>query len=230
MKILVVFLLAALSCSLSEGRIVSKCELKDALMTAIGQLPEKAKQRGLTVDKLVAKIVCHVEFASGFNTSAVDLLTSCTDDHHGRKKRGVYGGLFSMAEPEDPTVQPHTRQQRSAEDSSHERQPKPPRSNRPSSQDGDVCTLYGLFQLSSHLVCSDGSPSPNICGMDCSELTDDNIQDDISCVLKIFTYFIDNGFGAPHFKALTQMIRLIYQEECRDVKASDYFTDCTLEV
>lgn len=55
MRILAVFLLAVLGSSLAEGRLVSKCELKDQLMAAIGDLPERARQKGLTVESLVAK-------------------------------------------------------------------------------------------------------------------------------------------------------------------------------
>uniref|UniRef100_A0A671TJC9 Uncharacterized protein n=1 Tax=Sparus aurata TaxID=8175 RepID=A0A671TJC9_SPAAU len=60
----------------------------------------------------------------------------------------------------------------------------------PSHVDDNIWTLYGLFQLSNHLVCSDGeSLSPNICGMSC-KLIDDDINDDINCVFTIFQYLL----------------------------------------
>ncbi|KAM7394743.1 hypothetical protein PAMP_021529 [Pampus punctatissimus] len=167
MKVLVVFLLAVIGSSLIEGRIVSKCELRDEVMKAIST---KAKQNGLTAENLVAKIVCHVEEGSGFNTSAVYQLDPTTEGHPRRGKReAYYAGVFSLAHHGShfSTVQPHTRDRRHAE--------KPPSYNhhtpttRPAHLDKKVWTLYGLFQLSNHLVCSDGiTPSPNICNTDCN--------------------------------------------------------------
>lgn len=55
MKVLVVFLLAVLGSGLTDGRIVSKCELKDEVMKAIATLSDKIKQKGLTAENLVAK-------------------------------------------------------------------------------------------------------------------------------------------------------------------------------
>eukprot|EP00064_Thunnus_orientalis_P025370 superscaffoldBa00012659_g25730 len=55
MKVLVVFLLVVLDSSLTEGRIVSKCELRDEVMKAMSTLSDKAKQKGLTAENLVAK-------------------------------------------------------------------------------------------------------------------------------------------------------------------------------
>lgn len=57
MRVLVAFLSAVLGCSLAEGRLVSKCELKDDLMKVIGDLLEKSeKHKGpSTTENLVAK-------------------------------------------------------------------------------------------------------------------------------------------------------------------------------
>uniref|UniRef100_A0A671TL55 lysozyme n=1 Tax=Sparus aurata TaxID=8175 RepID=A0A671TL55_SPAAU len=127
MRALVVFLLAALGCSPAEGRDVTRCELRDQLKAAI---PDKAEDNwSRCFSSLLPSVVCHAQFASGFNTSAP----------------------------------PHV--------------------------DANIWTLYGLFQLSNHLVCSDGeSPSPNICGMSCSQLLDEDTDDDISCVSTLFLY------------------------------------------
>nr|XP_046231419.1 lysozyme C, milk isozyme [Scatophagus argus] len=203
MRALLLFLLAALGCSLTEGRLVSKCELRDELTSVIGDLPEQAKRKGLTVENLVAKIVCHAEVASGFNTSAVNQLTSESGEHHsGENSR-----------------------ERNIRDKRHARRTQ---SNTGTPHDDDaVWTLYGLFQLSNHLVCSDGTnPSPNICDMDCNDLLDDDIHDDMNCLLQIFTNLVDNGFGAAHWEELKKMIRLIYQRGCRDKNASEYFAEC----
>lgn len=55
MKIRPVFVLAVLGWSLAEGRFLSKCELRDQLKSAIGNLTMDARPVGLTVDDLVAK-------------------------------------------------------------------------------------------------------------------------------------------------------------------------------
>lgn len=54
MKVLVVFLLAVLGCGLAEGRIVSKCELKDYLQKETNNLPPKENQ-ALSGEILLAK-------------------------------------------------------------------------------------------------------------------------------------------------------------------------------
>uniref|UniRef100_A0A3B4XTD2 lysozyme n=1 Tax=Seriola lalandi dorsalis TaxID=1841481 RepID=A0A3B4XTD2_SERLL len=119
MKVLEVFLLAALGCSLTEAWLVSKCDLKDQLLRA-------------------------------------------TDEQRGKS---------NLAELELPSTTP------------------PPARERRGAQ--EVWTLYGIFQLSNYLVCNDGTtPSPNICGLSCSNLVDDDIRDDINCVLKILAYLL----------------------------------------
>lgn len=55
MKVPVVFLLVVLGSSLTEGRIVSKCELKDEMMRTMSVVSQKAKQKGLTAENLLAK-------------------------------------------------------------------------------------------------------------------------------------------------------------------------------
>lgn len=55
MRMLVLFLLAALGCSLAQGKLVTNCELKEELIRAIGDMPERVRQKGLTVENLVAK-------------------------------------------------------------------------------------------------------------------------------------------------------------------------------
>ncbi|KAM7419857.1 hypothetical protein PAMA_016796 [Pampus argenteus] len=224
MKVLVVFLLAVLGSNLIEGRIVSKCELRDEVMKAI----TKTKQSGLTAGNLVAKIVCHVEEGSGFNTSTVYQLDPRTESHPRRGKREAYAGVFSLTHHGShfSTVQPHTRDRRHAE--------KPPSydhstpTTRPQHLDNNVWTLYGLFQLSNHLVCSDGvTPSPNICNTDCNNFVDDDINDDVTCLSSILTNLVENGFSAPHWEELRKTIRIIFQEECRDKQFSVYFAECS---
>lgn len=53
MKVLVSLLLAVLGCCLADGMIVSKCELRDQLVEAFGNL--KTNQNGLTWENLLVK-------------------------------------------------------------------------------------------------------------------------------------------------------------------------------
>ncbi|KAF3688089.1 Lysozyme C [Channa argus] len=323
MKLLAVFLLAALGCSLTEARIVTKCELKNQLVKATGNLTVKATLKGPTVDKLLAKIVCHAETVSGFNTSAVKGLVGEVNLHPGNhsgvhkeplgdvnkhlgnhsgvhkeplgdvnkhlgnhsgvhkeplgdvnKHLGNHSGVHKEPlgdvnkhlgnhsgvhkEPlgdvnkhlgnhsgvhKEPLgdVNKHLgnhsgvhkdltgdHDKRNGKEDHHKNQTgsNQPRSRhrrhtklpslqvRPASprQPPQNCTLYGTFQLSSCQVCSNGStPSANICGMDCSKLVDDDISDDIGCVLKILLS-IGNKF--------------LEKETCENTNPSVYFAGC----
>ncbi|XP_061581280.1 lysozyme C, milk isozyme [Cololabis saira] len=218
MKVFVLLVLGVMGCSLAGARIVSKCELREKLMLAVASLPEKEKHSGLSGENFIAKIVCYVELASDFNTSAVNQLTRDMGDHHSREKRETSsGGLFSLAKEvgQLSTEKPVTRVRGRAH------------LQYSSEEKDEGWTLYGLFQLCSQVVCSDGTtPSPNICGVDCFSLTDDNITDDISCVLKILKDLVENGFMAPHWKELKTIIRFILQEDCRNMQAAEYFAEC----
>ncbi|XP_037546568.1 lysozyme C [Nematolebias whitei] len=87
-------------------------------------------------------------------------------------------------------------------------------------------TLYGLFQLCGDLVCNSTVNSTNLCNIECNNLIDDNIDDDISCVLMLLTEIVDKGFKAPNLMELRKVIRLIMQDDCNHVKASTYFAEC----
>ncbi|KAK2918508.1 alpha-lactalbumin-like [Channa argus] len=174
MKILVVFVLAVLGCCLAEGRLVKKCELRNQLLKAVGNLTAQAKPNEL--NKLVATFVCHAERASGFNTSKVN---EPEMNFQFMKRRNIKNLVPTLV--------------------------------RRSAQDDDIATLYGIFQLSNRLACSDGmTPSPTICGLDCTELVDDDIRDDISCLLQVFS---------------SLSIGLV-QEECTKVQPFVYFAKC----
>ncbi|XP_060883006.1 lysozyme C [Labrus mixtus] len=171
MRGLLVFLL---SFSLAEGKLVSKCDLRDLLMIPIGTLMDMTGKGGPQVENKVAQIVCFVEFASGNDTTAVN------------------------------------------------RRP-PPRSS--TQHEEEDWTLYGLFQLSSKVVCKDDhTNSLNFCEMDCTKLLDDDISDDITCLLKILTKIREEGLSMS--QDLQKMVRLIFHGECKDKKALDYFSDC----
>ncbi|XP_070684658.1 lysozyme C, milk isozyme [Pempheris klunzingeri] len=179
MKGLVVFLLAVLGCSLAEGIEVQKCALKDKLAQAIGHLLGSNGE----ADSLLAKIICHVELGSNFDTNTVTKLYP-GQEYGCRKNVGT------------------------------------------SNTDEDVWILYGLFQLSDHLVCSNGTAEDQgICNMDCNKLLDDDIQDDIACVLNIVNA-LDN-VGSGEAANLRKMIRLIFQRECRYISPDEYFAECS---
>ncbi|KAL6111114.1 uncharacterized protein ACO6RY_20068 [Pungitius sinensis] len=162
MRVFVAVLLSVLGASLVEGRIVTKCEVQEALNGT----------QGLTQD-LLAKIVCYVELASGFNTSAVTRL----DDNE-------------------------------SSDSSEEKPKK-------------VHSLYGLFQLSNQVVCSDGaSPSYNICTMSCNNLIDDTLSDDLQCVSKVVGALKKKGFQAKSIDKLKQWFMNIYRQ-CGNKTSAD---------
>ncbi|XP_028305399.1 lysozyme C-like [Gouania willdenowi] len=182
-----VFLLAVFGCCCTvKCGIVSKCELW-SLMS------KEAEQAGMT-ENFVAKIVCHAELVSDFNTNAVKELVCETNPQE-------------QTDPQQPSPQPHL--QHSCEDSE------------------EMGTLYGLFQLSSKLTCSDGTnPSPNICNIDCEDLLDNNIDDDFQCLLTFFRHLVKNAFGTADSKGLQKMFQFIMQEECRNVEYSEYFAEC----
>ncbi|XP_075948135.1 lysozyme c-1 [Anarhichas minor] len=175
MRVLVAFLLSVLGCSLAEGRLLSKCDLKNEFVN-------------LDLN-FVAKIVYYVERMSGFNTSAV---THETEDPGSERRHAKGGG----------TVWPHSVTPRSAKMS--------PGPSGPPHQDEEAPTFYGLFQLSNLLACSDGTtPSPDICSMDCNDFIDDDISDDLKCLLKVHAAFM----------------YMHIHRECGN-KTSDYLDEC----
>ncbi|XP_025763586.1 lysozyme C, milk isozyme [Oreochromis niloticus] len=169
-----------LGCGWAGGRIVPKCELRDQLIWATSNLPQKAKDSGLDSEKFVTKIVCFVENVSEFNTSLVS---------NGLRDDGIWQKNDSSGDSDD--------------------------------------TLYGIFQLWDQLVCGNGTnPSPNICAINCMDLIDDDIQDDVRCLMKLFVDLVENGFGAAHWKELKKEIKLILQDKCKDKQAAEYFAEC----
>ncbi|KAI2668122.1 Lysozyme C [Labeo rohita] len=92
---------------------------------------------------MLAQIVCHVQNSSSFNTSAIK----------------------TIPEPEEPHGNHGSR---------HRRSPGGKKKGHPSSSESvenksEVWTLYGLFQLSDHVVCnSTQSRALNLCGLTCT--------------------------------------------------------------
>ncbi|KAK2817516.1 hypothetical protein Q5P01_025707 [Channa striata] len=200
MKVLSVVVLAVLGCSLAQGRIVDKCDLRNQLVTAISALTVNGEHKAMNDANDVAKFVCHAEKSAGFNTSAVtDLPAGIEDTSH-------QGGQNW----------PSTGQQQSNDASPWQtREPPQP------------WTLLGVFQLSNRLFCDDGqNPSKNICDTSCSNFLDDDTTDDVNCLLKFFS---NSGFGAVQMsiEEILKMIHLILQPDCKDVQDSEYFAGCS---
>ncbi|XP_040927531.1 uncharacterized protein LOC114858887 isoform X1 [Betta splendens] len=250
MQIPVLLVSLVLVWSLADGAIVSKCDLREQLEKAIGNLTVTSRQKPLAGADLVAKFVCHAQLASHFNTSLVKRLTT-----------NIYKDPLNL-------LWPHNRRRRST----LSRRPKDSsgcvRCRRAAEADGGG-TFYGIFQFSSRLVCSDGSaPSPTICGLPCSsgfctwpgyhwctrrslllvtvcclclwclcfttgfkpfvftELVDDNISDDIRCLKSIFTVPGNGSLGEADQEELEKMIGLILQPQCCTIQPSVYFAEC----
>ncbi|XP_069386061.1 alpha-lactalbumin [Paralichthys olivaceus] len=94
--------------------------------------------------------------------------------------------------------------------------------------ENSIWKLYGIFQLSDHLICSDGqTPSLNKCGKNCTDLLDGDISDDIDCLLETLNDLIKLGFTAQNWEELGMMAKMIFlHPECIEKKPSEYFSDC----
>ncbi|XP_028978248.2 titin-like isoform X1 [Esox lucius] len=73
LELLVVLAVAAFIPSLTEGRLVSKCELETTLAQAANQfnLTENILVKGIQLEDVLAKIICSLDLKSGLNTSHV---------------------------------------------------------------------------------------------------------------------------------------------------------------
>ncbi|XP_016358119.1 alpha-lactalbumin-like [Sinocyclocheilus anshuiensis] len=191
---LAVVVVLFLAVGVSDGVILSKCELKQQLERGLTlQIPNSAD--------VLAQIVCHVQLTSGFNTSAVK----------------------TIAETQEPRRGPGPRRGRSPGGKSEGGSS----SNESDGDNDEVWTLYGLFQLSDHVVCNSAqSRALNLCRLSCDKLIDDNTSDDIACVqalINAVTSPIPDPKTARH---IHEMISLIHQPECMTMKATSYFANC----
>ncbi|XP_064804742.1 histone-lysine N-methyltransferase SETD1B-like [Oncorhynchus masou masou] len=91
LELLVVLAVAALVPSLSEGLLLSKCELKPKLTEAADQfnLTEKIAAKGIELDNALAKIICSLDLKSGLNTSLVTNLVLRKPFLHKSKRRPI---------------------------------------------------------------------------------------------------------------------------------------------
>nr|XP_046188027.1 uncharacterized protein LOC124016502 [Oncorhynchus gorbuscha] len=91
LELLVVLAVAALVPSLSEGLLLSKCELKPKLTEAADQfnLTEIIAAKGVELDNALAKIICSLDLKSGLNTSLVTNLVLRKPFLHKSKRRPI---------------------------------------------------------------------------------------------------------------------------------------------
>ncbi|KAF3688091.1 Lysozyme C [Channa argus] len=199
MKILVVLLLAGLCCSVTEGWPVSSCDVFWHLKTSVGNITVTANQKVLSGDDLLAQLVCRVVSSSNFNYSAVNQMIIETEDHHS----GEHG----------PPKRPHGRWRRHNKRPS-QTGPKPPSHHPQPHEDKEVWTFYGIYQLGNRLVCNDSvTPSLNICGLECSQLLDNDIRIATQCLAKILTY-IEPGSEQQSTEELKTMVKLLFKDQC----------------
>ncbi|KAL7852371.1 hypothetical protein SRHO_G00181560 [Serrasalmus rhombeus] len=72
--------------------------------------------------------------------------------------------------------------------------------------------LYGIFQLSDDVACQSGSKySRNLCKLDCKDLINDDISDDIECLMTLKEQLAEMTFT---------------EERCHVVEPSGYFETC----
>jgi len=83
---------------------------------------------------------------------------------------------------------------------------------------------YGLFQISEKYWCLPGRPRATGCKLKCEDLIDDNIVDDVKCVLTI--YKEHEGLSGNGFNAW-----VAWKVRCRDDPDLERYTrDCNIEV
>ncbi|MCI4393925.1 hypothetical protein PGIGA_G00163050 [Pangasianodon gigas] len=197
-----------LALGMSDGLVIDKCELGDELNST---LPANLLDQ---ITNLVAKIVCHVELSSHFNTSTINHITGPNiqsfihGGHGGRKSRSAESSSEESSEEDSSNGAGHRK--RSASGSSSEE----------SSEEN--------IQLPDRIACTSGlEPSLNVCNMACDKLIDDNIRDDITCVETIIKKMFSEGRSHGPNKALfSKLLASFFQKECKNVEDFEYFSTC----
>ncbi|XP_067298702.1 lysozyme C-3-like [Pseudorasbora parva] len=93
-KMLAVLALVLLVFSATEGRVLSKCELKAQLDAAQFQVI-RAMGEKMTVDDLIARIVCKAN-GSGFNTSFVKAIAAKPKENEAFNKTGAFRQMYGV--------------------------------------------------------------------------------------------------------------------------------------
>ncbi|XP_052399682.1 uncharacterized protein LOC127946877 [Carassius gibelio] len=237
-KMLSAFALALLVSSVTEGRTISKCELKAKLDAAQFQQITVMKET-ITVNSLIIRLVCKAS-SSAFNTSFVKNAT----DHNKEMKpsqappqdasqgplQASAGAPSRRGPPQAPSSRLPPQAPAEAPPKHHEQVPsKRPQGPghetqhpQPTTATDAVRHLYGVFQLSDQLACDSGMRlSLNVCNMTCSALTDDDITDDIACLKTLMNITKGKPKEIP-----TDVKKIVEMKECPSVASPDYFADC----
>ncbi|XP_050972244.1 uncharacterized protein wu:fj19g03 [Labeo rohita] len=140
-KMLLALALVLLVLNATEGRILSKCELKEQLEAAQIQVIRATGDK-TTVDKLIARLVCNVKNTSGFNTSLVTSFQINQDD--------VRPPLQIPPKPEEENPQAKEEDDEKLEDEHiiPVKPPSPPKGRRARSvPEGKTVEIQGAKQL-----------------------------------------------------------------------------------
>nr|XP_055062588.1 uncharacterized protein LOC129445405 [Misgurnus anguillicaudatus] len=213
MKMLAVVGLLIFMVGVSDSVRMTKCEVKQKIEASGFTLPQGVLNQ--TPADLLAKIVCHVNLTTGFDTSTIKQIANpnCTDSqfsNHSRKGRSARIG----------NRQTSGKGKGSSEEGSDSVE---------DSCDGGMklWMLYGLFQLSDTVACSTTRVrSMNLCGLSCSKLIDGDIKDDLACFQVMINQITAVVPDQKVVAIINQIIALNYQKDCVDVVASSYFADC----
>ncbi|KAF7689373.1 allergen Asp f 7 homolog [Silurus meridionalis] len=89
-------------------------------------------------------------------------------------------------------------------------------------------TLYGVFQLADRVACASDKPSLNVCNLDCKKLIDDDITDDVQCVLTIL-----NTKPSPDVQEeASQLIKTLsdrLMNSCPNMDFTQYLAGCNTQ-
>ncbi|XP_030598053.1 uncharacterized protein LOC115789031 [Archocentrus centrarchus] len=190
--LLIMVAVAVLLPSSAEGRIVSRCEVRDDLKKMLGKVD----------DKTLATVICEVERRSRLNTSLVTVfgkpipatskppgitgpsptrLNKLTPEAHTAKPTSTNSTSTKLTNDSAATSWPAKPDHKETEHgNSTEHKGKVSSGEKPS-----FYSLYGLFQLSDRQFCDSGLySSKNECKISCTSFTNDDITDDTACVIK----------------------------------------------
>ncbi|XP_003201752.1 uncharacterized protein [Danio rerio] len=142
-----------------------------------------------------------------------------------------------ITNPNNTVPHPESSEEQDSHEFRHRRAAKGPAKGRPAGKvtlpppttkpkNTEMWTMYGLFQLSDHVACnSTQSSKPNLCGLSCQKLIDDDITDDLACVKLLITKVTEHGPGRPFAEGMKEMKELL-NPQCVNVVNSVYFSDC----
>ncbi|XP_052402399.1 uncharacterized protein LOC127949338 [Carassius gibelio] len=254
-KMLAVLALVLLVSSATEGRILSKCELKSQLEAALGGNQGGNGSATLTNGPGNVTVPENVTVPKNVtvpgnttvpdNTTANPLIAQivCSVEHVSKFDTSLVTTIQEdPRSPVRPPVRPPPRPEQRPNERPGGRPGRPggrgkrshgaahghhSSESSESSEEKVITRLFGIFQLSDRVACDSGSgQSLNICNMSCRALTDDDIRDDITCLKTL----LDSARNAPVsvFASPPKKTPLVVLSvnECRGVNPAQYFAEC----